>query len=238
MFTIIPAIDIINGSAVRLVKGKAGSETSYGSPLQAAQEFAAAGAQWLHIVDLDAAFGRGNNIEVIREILRKTDINIEVCGGIRNTEALDRALAAGAARVNLGTVAVENPQWTAEMIAQHRDKIAVGLDVQGRQVAIHGWTKSSGDVFSVIDTLDAAGCARYVVTDVAKDGTLAGPNLELLSEVANYTKTPIVASGGVAKIADIKAVAGLAALGVEGVIVGKALYSGKFTLPEALAVGK
>jgi 1-(5-phosphoribosyl)-5-[(5-phosphoribosylamino)methylideneamino] imidazole-4-carboxamide isomerase/N-(5'phosphoribosyl)anthranilate isomerase len=231
---LLPAVDVKDGRAVRLVQGELDAETAYGNPLEVALEFQAAGAEWLHLVDLDAAFGRGENSALLSEVVGKLDIKVELSGGIRDDESLARALATGCVRVNLGTAALENPEWTARVIAQHGDRIAVGLDVRGHVLAARGWTKEGGDLFETIERLERDGCARYVVTDVTKDGTLQGPNLELLKEVCAVTKRPVVASGGISSLDDIAALASLNGIGVEGAIVGKALYAGAFTLEQAL----
>ncbi|PKQ25743.1 MAG: bifunctional 1-(5-phosphoribosyl)-5-((5-phosphoribosylamino)methylideneamino)imidazole-4-carboxamide isomerase/phosphoribosylanthranilate isomerase PriA [Actinobacteria bacterium HGW-Actinobacteria-4] len=233
---LLPAVDIADGQAVRLVQGEAGSETSYGDPLRAAQDWVDGGAEWIHLVDLDAAFGRGTNAELLNAVVNAVDIKIEMSGGIRDDESLERALATGCDRVNLGTAALENPDWTARVIGEYGDRIAVGLDVRGTTLSARGWTQDGGDLWEVLARLDAAGCARYVVTDVKKDGMLSGPNLELLRDVCAATKAPVVASGGVSSLADIAALRNLTRSGVEGAIVGKALYAGAFTLPEALDV--
>ena len=236
---LLPAVDVADGQAVRLVQGEAGSETSYGDPLAAALDWQAGGAEWVHLVDLDAAFGRGSNAAVLAEVagaLSGHGVKVEMSGGIRDDASLDRALAAGAARVNLGTAALEDPDWTARAIARYGAAIAVGLDVRGTTLAARGWTKEGGDLWEVLARLDDAGCARYVVTDVTKDGTLRGPNLELLSEVCARTQAPVVASGGISSLADLVALRALVPLGLEGAIVGKALYAGAFTLPQALDV--
>ena len=233
---LLPAVDVKDGRAVRLVQGELEKESIYGAPLEVALEFQAAGAEWLHLVDLDAAFGRGSNATLLAEVVAALDIKVELSGGIRDDESLKRALATGCTRVNLGTAALEDPEWTAKVIKQYGDRIAVGLDVRGTTLAARGWTKEGGELFETIERLDSDGCARYIVTDVAKDGTLTGPNLELLKSVCAATKAPVVASGGVSSLADIAAIAELVEIGVEGSIVGKALYAGAFTLPEALAV--
>lgn len=233
---LLPAVDVKDGRAVRLVQGELSQESIYGSPLEVALEFQASGAEWLHLVDLDAAFGRGENSALLAEVVGKLDIKVELSGGIRDDLSLARALATGCTRINLGTAALENPEWTSRVIAEHGDRIAVGLDVRGHVLAARGWTQEGGDLFETIIRLEADGCARYVVTDVTKDGTLQGPNLELLKEVCAVTKRPVVASGGISSLADIKALRGLNSIGVEGAIVGKALYAGAFTLEEALKV--
>jgi 1-(5-phosphoribosyl)-5-[(5-phosphoribosylamino)methylideneamino] imidazole-4-carboxamide isomerase/N-(5'phosphoribosyl)anthranilate isomerase len=235
---LLPAVDVKDGRAVRLVQGELARESVYGQPLDVALEFQSAGAEWLHLVDLDAAFGRGDNSEILAEVVGRLDIKVELSGGIRDDESLKRALATGCRRINLGTAALENPDWTARVIAEHGDRIAVGLDVRGHVLAARGWTKEGGDLFETLARLESDGCARYVVTDVTKDGTLQGPNLELLREVCAATKKPVVASGGISSLADIAALSALHQIGVEGAIVGKALYAGAFTLQEALALTK
>lgn len=235
---ILPAVDVKDGKAVRLVQGELSAETAYGNPLEVALDFQAAGAEWLHLVDLDAAFGRGENSALLADVVRKVDIKVELSGGIRDDESLQRALATGCTRINLGTAALENPEWTSKVIAEYGDRIAVGLDVRGHVLAARGWTKEGGDLFETIERLERDGCARYVVTDVTKDGTLQGPNLQLLKEVCAVTKKPVVASGGISSLADIAALASLHNSGVEGAIVGKALYARAFTLQEALELTK
>lgn len=235
---LLPAIDVADGQAVRLTQGEAGSETSYGDPVDAAADWTSQGAEWIHLVDLDAAFGRGNNHDAIRSVIKRVggDALIELSGGIRDDASLEAALETGAQRINLGTAALENPEWAAHVIAKFGELIAVALDVRGTTLAARGWTKDGGDLFEVLDRLEAAGCTRYVVTDVTKDGTLQGPNLELLCSVAERTDRPVVASGGISNLDDIAALRALVPLGVEGAIVGKALYAGAFTLAEALLV--
>jgi 1-(5-phosphoribosyl)-5-[(5-phosphoribosylamino)methylideneamino] imidazole-4-carboxamide isomerase/N-(5'phosphoribosyl)anthranilate isomerase len=231
---LLPAVDVKDARAVRLVQGELSAETQYGNPLEVALEFQSAGAEWIHLVDLDAAFGRGSNSQLLAEVVGRLDIKVELSGGIRDDDSLKRALASGCTRVNLGTAALENPDWTAQVISQFGDRIAVGLDVRGHVLAARGWTQEGGNLFETIERLERDGCARYVVTDVTKDGTLKGPNLELLKEVCAATKKPVVASGGISSLSDIQALKELHALGVEGAIVGKALYAGAFTLQEAL----
>lgn len=233
---LLPAVDVADGQAVRLVQGEAGSETAYGDPLQAALDWAAGGAEWIHLVDLDAAFGRGSNAELLAEVVAAVDVQVEMSGGIRDDASLERALATGCTRVNIGTAALEDPVWTAAAIARHGDRIAVGLDVRGTTLAARGWTRDGGDLWEVLARLDDAGCSRYVVTDVTKDGTLRGPNVELLREVCARTSAPVVASGGISSLDDLRELRALVDLGVDSAIVGKALYAGAFTLPEALDV--
>ena len=235
---LLPAVDVKNGQAVRLVQGELGSESNYGSPLEAALDFQSAGAEWIHLVDLDAAFGIGSNAELLADVVGKLDINVELSGGIRDDESLRRALATGCRRVNLGTAALENPEWTAKVISEFGDRIAVGLDVRGRTLAARGWTKEGGDLFETIQRLDRDGCARYVVTDVTKDGTLKGPNLDLLRSVCEVTDAPVIASGGISSLDDLKALKALVPIGVEGAIMGKALYAGAFKMTDALQVAR
>ncbi len=232
---LLPAVDVADGQAVRLVQGEAGSETSYGDPVEAALQWQHDGAEWVHLVDLDAAFGRGSNRELLARVVQTLDVKVEMSGGIRDDASLEAALATGCARVNLGTAALESPQWCAKAIAQYGDRIAVGLDVRGTTLAARGWTQEGGELWEVLARLDAEGCARYVVTDVRRDGTLTGPNVELLQQVCAATDRPVVASGGVSSLDDLRALSQLVPMGVEGAIVGKALYAGAFTLPEALA---
>lgn len=240
---LLPAVDVVGGKAVRLVQGVAGSETDYGSALDAALGWQNDGAEWIHLVDLDAAFGRGSNRALLAEVIGKLDVAVELSGGIRDDESLTAALQAGCTRVNLGTAALENPRWCARVLAEHGDKVAVGLDVKlvpsesggEYQLRGRGWETDGGDLWPVLERLDAEGCSRFVVTDVSKDGTLNGPNLELLAAVAGRTDAPVIASGGVSSLDDLRAIATLTGVGVEGAIVGKALYAGRFTLPEALA---
>ena len=234
---LLPAVDVAAGKAVRLTKGEAGSEADFGHPHDAAMDWINAGAEWIHLVDLDAAFGRGSNKEVIAEVIANAgETKIELSGGIRDSQSLEAALELGATRVNLGTAALEDPQWTASAIAKYGDKIAVGLDVRGTTLAARGWTKEGGDLFEVLARLEDAGCARYVVTDVTKDGTLRGPNLDLLKTVMERTDKPVVASGGISSLEDIANLSALVPLGLEGAILGKSLYAGRFTLEEALEV--
>lgn len=235
--TLFPAVDVADGKAVRLTQGEAGSETDYGDPVDAAEDWVRQGAEWLHLVDLDAAFGRGDNRTVIRRVIRQVKgVAVELSGGIRDDRSLEEALATGVKRINLGTAALENPEWAASVIAQYGEAVAVGLDVRGTTLAARGWTKDGGDLWTVLDRLEDAGCARYVVTDVTKDGTLKGPNVDLLRQVLDRTDRPVIASGGVSSLDDLVALRELVPLGLEGAIVGKALYAGAFTLRAALDV--
>jgi len=233
---LLPAVDVKDGKAVRLVQGELSKETNYGKPLDAALDFQKSGAEWIHLVDLDAAFGIGSNADLLAEVIGILDIKVELSGGIRDDESLRKALSTGCTRVNLGTAALENPEWTSQVIAEFGDRIAVGLDVRGQVLSARGWTRDGGDLFETIQRLDSDGCARYVVTDVTKDGTLAGPNFELLTNVCAATKAPVVASGGISNLSDIENLVALRNIGVEGAIVGKALYAGAFTLEQALEI--
>jgi phosphoribosylanthranilate isomerase len=231
---LLPAVDVAGGQAVQLVQGVAGSEKRFGDPRAAVERWQRAGAEWLHLVDLDAAFGRGNNAELVAEVTANASLDVELSGGIRDDASLERALATGCARVNIGTAALERPEWCEEVIASFGDRVAIGLDVRGRALAARGWTRDGGELYDTLERLDAAGCARYVVTDVASDGMLSGPNLGLLERVCERTDAPVVASGGISSLADIRALAELVPCGVEGAIIGTALYVGNFTLEEAL----
>ncbi|MDA2986764.1 MAG: bifunctional 1-(5-phosphoribosyl)-5-((5-phosphoribosylamino)methylideneamino)imidazole-4-carboxamide isomerase/phosphoribosylanthranilate isomerase PriA [Actinomycetota bacterium] len=234
---LLPAVDVADGQAVRLVQGKAGTESHYGPPIEAARSWVEQGAEWIHLVDLDAAFGRGSNAELLASVVHEVrgSVKVELSGGIRDDESLARALATGCERVNLGTAALEDPDWTAKVISEHGHRIAVGLDVRGHTLAARGWTQEGGDLWETLGRLDAAGCSRYVVTDVAKDGTMHGPNLHLLKEVCRATDRPVIASGGISKLEDLHKLSDMVPDGIEGAIVGRALYDGAFTLAEAIA---
>jgi phosphoribosyl isomerase A len=236
MLTLLPAVDVADGQAVRLVQGAAGSETAYGDPLEAALAWQRDGADWIHLVDLDAAFGRGSNALLLKDVVAALDVKVELSGGIRDDDSLRAALSTGAARVNIGTAALENPPWCDRVVGEYGDRVAIGLDVRGRTLAARGWTREGGDLFEVLERLDKAGCARYVVTDILKDGTMRGPNLALLREVCAHTDAPVIASGGVSTLDDLRALKTLESDGVEGVITGKALYAGAFTVAQALSV--
>jgi phosphoribosylanthranilate isomerase len=236
--TLLPAVDVVAGQAVRLVQGAAGSETGYGDPLEAALAWQRDGAQWVHLVDLDAAFGRGSNAELLAGVIEKLDVNVELSGGIRDHATLHAALAMGAARVNIGTAALEDPQWCDQVVGEHPESVAIGLDVRARPggwtLSARGWTRDGGDLYEVLDRLNEAGCKRYVVTDISRDGTMTGPSLDLLRDVCARTDAAVIASGGVSTLDDLRALSTLEPLGVEGVIAGKALYAGAFTVAEAL----
>ncbi|HRA75212.1 MAG TPA: bifunctional 1-(5-phosphoribosyl)-5-((5-phosphoribosylamino)methylideneamino)imidazole-4-carboxamide isomerase/phosphoribosylanthranilate isomerase PriA [Propionicimonas sp.] len=233
---LLPAVDVQGGQAVQLVQGVAGSEKVFGDPLTAARRWQDGGAPWLHLVDLDAAFGRGSNADLLAGIISQLELQVELSGGIRDDASLTRALGTGCRRVNIGTAALENPEWCDRVIEQYGDRIAIGLDVRGTRLAARGWTREGGELWETLDRLNAAGCARYVVTDVASDGMLTGPNLDLLRAVCGRTDAKVVASGGIAKLDDLRALRELVPLGVEGAIIGTALYVGNFTLADALEV--
>jgi len=236
VLTLLPAVDVADGQAVRLVQGAAGSETRYGDPVDAALAWQRDGATWVHLVDLDAAFGRGSNAALLADVIGRLDVKVELSGGIRDDESLRAALATGAARVNIGTAALEDPQWCDRVVGEYGDRVAIGLDVRGHTLAARGWTRDGGDLYEVLARLEKAGCARYVVTDIRRDGTMTGPNLDLLRDVCRHASAPVIASGGVSTLDDLRALAGLESDGVEGVIAGKALYAGAFTVAQALAV--
>ena len=233
---LLPAVDVQNGQAVQLVQGVAGSEKVFGDPLAAAQRWQDDGAEWIHLVDLDAAFGRGSNADTIAEIVEAMNLDVELSGGIRDDASLERALATGCRRVNIGTAALENPDWCVDVISSYGDRIAIGLDVKGTRLAARGWTREGGDVYETLARLSDAGCQRFVVTDVVSDGMLTGPNLELLSAICSRTDAKVVASGGISSLDDLRTLAGLVPIGVEGAIIGTALYVGSFTLTDALAL--
>lgn len=234
--TLLPAVDVADGQAVRLVQGAAGTETAYGDPWEAALAWQNDGAEWVHLVDLDAAFRRGSNAALLADVVGRLDVKVELSGGIRDDASLTAALATGAARVNIGTAALEDPQWCDRVVGEYGDRVAIGLDVRGRTLSARGWTRDGGDLFEVLTRLDKAGCARYVVTDIMKDGMMRGPNLDLLRDVCAHTSAPIIASGGVSTLDDLRALSTLESIGVEGVIAGKSLYAGAFTVAEALEV--
>lgn len=240
--TLLPAVDVADGQAVRLVQGAAGTETTYGSPLDAALAWQSAGAEWIHLVDLDAAFSRGSNFELLRDVTGQLDVQVELSGGIRDDESLERALSTGCRRVNIGTAALEDPDWCKSVIERYGDRVAIGLDtreVDGEwRLRGRGWTSDGGELWEVLERLDAEGVSRLVVTDVSRDGMLNGPNIDLLRDVAAATSAPVVASGGISSLDDIRALAEVVDEGVDSAIVGKALYAGKFTLEEALEVAR
>lgn len=233
---LLPAVDVSQGKAVRLTQGQKGTEEEFGEPVTVALEWQKLGAEWIHLVDLDRAFGTGSNFEILKNTVKALDIKVEISGGIRDDDSLEKALATGAVRVNLGTAALEDPEWTKKVIDKYGEKIAIGLDVRGNQLSARGWTKEGGDLFETLSRLERDGAARYVVTDVTKDGTLQGVNTELLLKISQFTKKPLVASGGIGSLADIEKLVSLTDKGVEGAILGKSLYAKKFTLPEALLV--
>lgn len=233
---LLPAVDVQNGRAVQLVQGVAGTQKEFGDPLAAAMRWQDQGAEWIHLVDLDAAFGRGSNADLLREIIGKLDVEVELSGGIRDDASLERALATGCRRINIGTAALEQPYWCEQIIADHGDRIAIGLDVRGDNLAARGWTTEGGPWQETLDFLSDAGCSRFVVTDVNSDGMLTGPNVELLEAVCALTDAAVIASGGIATLQNLRDLRTLVPIGVEGAIIGTALYTGAFTLAEALEV--
>ena len=235
-FELLPAVDIKQGRAVRLKQGEISDKTIYGSPIECALDFQQAGAEWLHLVDLDAAFGVGNNAEIVLEVINSLNIKVELSGGIRTDESLSKALAANCERVILGTAALEDPGWASKVIKQYGQKIAVSLDVRGEILAARGWVREGGNLYEAITRLADDGCALFIVTDISKDGTLAGPNFELLERVCNFSKVPVIASGGISSLADLEKLVGMQDIGIQGAIVGKALYEGAFTLADAINV--
>jgi 1-(5-phosphoribosyl)-5-[(5-phosphoribosylamino)methylideneamino] imidazole-4-carboxamide isomerase/N-(5'phosphoribosyl)anthranilate isomerase len=234
--TLLPAVDLLDGQAARLVQGALGTETGYGDPVSAAKEFVAQGATWLHVVDLDAAFGRGpgNRQQIERIVEAVAPAKVEASGGVRRPEDLEALLELGAARVVVGTAALEDPEWVLRACERHTDAVAVGLDARGRTLQARGWTASGGDLFETLQRLDAGGCHRFVYTEVATDGMLTGPPIASLAAVLDATRRPVIASGGVSGLEDLRALGQLEASGLEGVIVGKALYAGRFTVAQAL----
>ncbi|MDR1851646.1 MAG: bifunctional 1-(5-phosphoribosyl)-5-((5-phosphoribosylamino)methylideneamino)imidazole-4-carboxamide isomerase/phosphoribosylanthranilate isomerase PriA [Propionibacteriaceae bacterium] len=232
---ILPAVDMKDGQAVQLVQGVDGSQKVFGEPLEAALGWENAGAKWLHLVDLDRAFGKGSNAEIAAEIIAKTNMSVELTGGIRDDQSLEAALTTGCARVNIGTAAVEHPHWAASAIAKYGERVAIALDVKDGRLATRGWVETGGKLEEALSFFDKAGCTRYVVTDVGADGMMQGPNLELLRHVAENTTAKVTASGGISTLDDLRALATLHPQ-VDAAIVGSALYLGKFTLEEALSV--
>jgi len=237
-FELLPAVDIKQGKAVRLKQGEISDKTVYGSPVECALDFQNSGADWLHLVDLDAAFGVGSNAEIVLEVINSLNIKVELSGGIRTDESLAKALATNCDRVILGTAALEDPSWSSKVIKKHGEKIAVSLDVRGETLAARGWVREGGNLYEAITRLAADGCAMFIVTDISKDGTLQGPNFELLEKVCKFSQVPVIASGGVSSVADLKKLISMQDIGIKGAIVGKALYEGAFTVEEALAVVK
>lgn len=233
---LLPALDIRAGEAVRLIQGDPRQQSEYGFALDVALEFQSAGAEWIHLVDLDAAFRTGSNYELLVEVVGKLDVKIQVSGGIRDQESLERALATGCHRVNLSTSALQDLSWCESVIKRFGTKIAVGLDVTGRTLAARGDNQEVGDLFDVLKKLDGYGSSRYVLTDVSRDGTLEGPNLDLIKSVCAETDRPVIASGGISQLSDIQSLRELTEIGVEGAIIGKALYAQNFTIGQALEV--
>jgi len=236
--TLYPAIDLMDGEAVQLVQGVPGTGGRFGDPLAVAARWREAGAEWVHVVDLDAAFGRVGNAGIVARLVAESGLLVDLSGGVRDDASLERALASGAARVSLGTAAVERPDWCARVLAEHGDRVAISLDVRNGRLATRGWTEQADDVMAAIERFAASGARRFIVTDVGSDGVLAGPNLALLADVCAGTDVPVVASGGVTTLDDVRALRGMVAQGVEGAIIGTALYRGTIDLGEALRVAR
>lgn len=234
-FELLPAIDVSNGLSVR--PGDQNSQESFGSPKDIASGWIASGANWIHLVDLDAAYGKGENRKLINEVVALcTGIQVQVSGGIRDQDSLIAALATGATRINLATSALLDMPWVESVISNYSNQISVSLDVSGSRLVARGSGEEVGELEQVLARLEEFGCARYVVTDVTRDGSLSGPNLELLEQVLSQTAKPVVASGGIAELADLQALVALRFKGLAGAILGKALYVGRFSLEQALKV--
>jgi phosphoribosyl isomerase A len=235
VFTLYPAVDIKDGRAVRLTQGRADEETVYGEdPVAVAQRFVDAGTSWLHVVDLDAAFtGEPRNRHLIEGIVEATGCRVQASGGVRTVADVQAALAYGAERVVIGTMALSEPTFVAEVLDLVGPRIAVGLDARGTTLQARGWTEEAGELFEALTCFTEMGVPRFVYTDVAKDGMLAGPNVEMLRRVADATSAHVTASGGVSSLDDLDQLAECHER-VDAAIVGKALYSGAFTLEEAL----
>jgi 1-(5-phosphoribosyl)-5-[(5-phosphoribosylamino)methylideneamino] imidazole-4-carboxamide isomerase/N-(5'phosphoribosyl)anthranilate isomerase len=237
-FELLPAVDIKQGKAVRLKRGEISDKIIYGTPVECALDFQNSGADWLHLVDLDAAFGVGSNSEIVLEVIDSLNIKVELSGGIRTDESLAKALDTNCDRVILGTAALEDPSWSSKVIKKYGEKIAVSLDVRGETLAARGWVRDGGNLYEAITRLASDGCAMFIVTDISKDGTMQGPNFELLEKVCKFSDVPVIASGGVSSLTDLKKLISMQDIGIKGAIVGKALYEGAFTVEEALAVVK
>jgi 1-(5-phosphoribosyl)-5-[(5-phosphoribosylamino)methylideneamino] imidazole-4-carboxamide isomerase/N-(5'phosphoribosyl)anthranilate isomerase len=236
---LLPAIDVAGAKSIRLTAGDSQSATEYGSPLDVAKAFVDSGAQWIHLVDLDAAFSRGSNLETIAEVVQQCPgIKVELSGGIRDASSLEAALALNPKRVVLSTLALADLDFTAKALEHHGHLIAVGLDVRGSRLEARGQAEQGGELADMLAALEDFGCSRYVVTDVTRDGTLGGPNLELLQYVLARTAKPVVASGGISSLGDIRALKALVQQGLEGAILGKALYANNFTLEQAIEIAE
>ena len=231
---LLPAVDVLGGKVAQLVQGVAGTEKTFGDPVEAALRWQNAGAEWIHLVDIDAAFARGDNRELLAEVVRAVDIDVELSGGVRDEESLTAALATGCRRAVIGSDALANPDWCRRAIADHGDRVAVALDVRGETLSPRGGYDDVGELFGTLARLDSEGCSRYVVTDVDRDGALHGPNFELLRAVCAATDRPVVASGGVAGLQDVADLQAMRSEGLEGAVVGTALHERRFTLEQAL----
>jgi len=247
-FTVYPAVDISEGKCVRLLQGRFGTETVYSDdPVEVALGLASAGARWLHIVDLDGARGGlgrtaeqkgtgvGTNRELVLEVVRSASCPVQAGGGLRGMDDVVEVLAAGASRAVLGTVALEDPAELRRVCKRFGERIAVSLDARGDELTSHGWTVGSGmPLLDAVRVFSEAGVSMFIYTDVSRDGTMSGPNLAGVSRLAQETSLPVVASGGVGTLDELREVARLHDIGVRGAIVGRALYEGKFSVIEAV----
>jgi phosphoribosylformimino-5-aminoimidazole carboxamide ribotide isomerase len=230
---IIPAVDIRGGRVVRLVRGDPDQQTEYGDdPAAAAARFEERGARWIHVVDLDAAFGTGSNRELVGAACRAVGVSVQVGGGLRSLEAVDEVIAAGAARAILGTAAAWDPGFVRVAVDRHGERVAVAVDVQDGRAAVRGWKDIGAPIEQLIPSLENAGTPRFIVTSVGSDGAMSGPDLALYEQVRGLTDLPVIASGGVRNVDDLRA---LSELGVEGAVVGRAVHEGTLPLEEALA---
>ncbi len=235
-FTVYPAVDISGGRCVRLLQGRFGTETVYSDdPVDVAFGFSAAGARWLHIVDLDGArTGVPANRALVLEAIRVATCPVQAGGGMRTLEDVEEALVAGASRVVLGTVALEDPAAVAAACRRYGERIAVSLDARGGELSSHGWTVGTGmPVLEAVTAFEEAGVALFIYTDVTRDGTMSGPDVAGLDTLADATSLPVIASGGISSLDDLRSVARLHSQGVCGAIVGRALYEHKFGVADA-----
>jgi phosphoribosylanthranilate isomerase len=228
---LLPAIDIKNGKVIQLSSAVSGSSTVMVEPLEVIQRFSSAGSKCIHLVDLDAAYGTGENAKLIRHLVQMSQVDIQLSGGIANQKSLDVALATTAKRVNISTAGLEDIDWIKNVIEKYRERVCVGLDVTQGSLIARGSGKVIGDLDHFISVLNEAGCSRIIVTDNSTDGALVGPNFQLLEQVISQSSAEVVASGGVSNLSDLMQ---LRKMGLAGAIVGKALYVGKFSIEEAL----
>lgn len=236
---LFPSIDIAGGQSVRLSRGDRESQESYGSPLEIAETWIQSGAEWIHLVDLDAAYGTGHNRELLSEVVKKCQaINVQVSGGIRDEQSFSAAIATGASRINLATSALLDLDFVEAVISEYKERVAVALDVKDSRLVARGTQEDVGELLTVLNQLEQLGCERYIVTDITRDGALLGPNYELLRSVMAETEKPVIASGGISGLIDIQKLSTLRSMGLEGAILGKALYVGRFSLEQALEEAK